>query len=989
MNPVNPKDLLFEALDRPADARAAFLEQACAGDAALHARVLALLAAHAAADTRLGVQTPDFAALAGAAGIEPGAVLRPGDHVGVFELLEVLGEGGFGTVYRARQEQPVQREVALKVVKAGMDTAAVLSRFEAERQALALMDHPSIARVLEVGATESGRPYFAMELVSGQHLTRYAREQRLDLRARLRLFLQVCQALQHAHQKGVVHRDVKAGNVIVTEVDGAPVPKIIDFGIAKAVRGGDMPSGELTGEGHLLGTPSTMSPEQLAGGPDVDTRADVYALGLLLYELLTDTPAFDLATRSLDEIRRVVREEQPLRPSKRRLPSSSAVFELPADLDWICLRCLEKERDRRYATAQGLAQDVERFLAHLPVEAAPPSAVYRTRKLLRRHRASALAGAVLLAALLVALYGLDAGRRLADREAAEARRQAALARETLRFFTKDLLAAAVPSGQPGHGREVRVVDVLRLADARLASRSGAAALANSALVETALRRSVGQSWAALGQYEAARAQLSAALEALLVDRGALDTDTLITRQALADVLRGLGDFDGAETQVDAVQRALVEQPGSGADRERASLALQAKRLRGLVQLDRGELVTAQASLQAVVDEAADFDGDLHLDALDKLGLAHAMSGDYGPAVDAFARAYAGRLELLGPRDPFTLATQLNHGNALRALDRLDDARREIDAAVNGLVEVLGPQHPDTLVARHARARVRLDAGELDAAEALLTPLLADMEAVLGSTHLETLDVLSGLTILNFTRGDVERAEGLARRALEGSRESLGPEHPRTLERANELAATLYAQGRFDEVAPLVTANLHAQEATLGRDHPSTLQSLVNLALLHLGLEEYARAEELLLDARERFAARAEPLFAPELSMLANLAGLHGLQARHADAERVAREALARLELAQLEAPDLHAHLLERRGNALAGLGRVDEAQAELRRAWEVLTPSFGPDAPRARDVAAALVALLEQHADDGADGAEDNAQQALWRARAYGDPGDG
>jgi serine/threonine protein kinase len=358
----------------------------------------------------------------------------PGTRIGPYKLLERIGEGGMGVVFMAEQERPVRRKVALKVIKPGMDTDAVIARFEAERQALALMDHPNIARVLDAGATDAGRPFFVMELVHGVPITLFCDERRLTPRERLELFAPVCQALQHAHQKGVIHRDVKPSNVLVTEVDGRPVPKVIDFGVAKAVGQPLTDRTLLTGLGAVVGTPEYMSPEQAGASPDVDTRTDVYALGVLLYELLTGTTPLTrqrLRRAAMAEVFRAIREEEPPRPSTRLSESKDSLASISAlrrtdpahltrlvrrDLDWVVMKSLEKDRSRRYATANELSADVQRYLADEPVQARPPSVRYRLGKFVRKHRAGAVAASLVLAALTAGVVGTAFGLVRARRE---------------------------------------------------------------------------------------------------------------------------------------------------------------------------------------------------------------------------------------------------------------------------------------------------------------------------------------------------------------------------------------------------------------------------------------------------------------------------------------------------------------------------------------------------------------------------------------------
>src|SRR6266542_2055970 len=399
------------AIELPPERRAACVQEACAGDDALRQRVEALLRAHDSAGMFMDSLAVDPRRETPV--VKPSE--QPGDRIGRYKLLQQIGEGGCGVVYMAEQEEPVRRRVALKVIKLGMDTISVIARFEAERQALALMDHPNIAKVLDAGATETGRPYFVMELVGGIKITDYCEQNHLTTRQRLDLFIQVCRAVQHAHQKGVIHRDIKPSNVLVATQDGTAVPKVIDFGIAKATQGRLTDHTIFTAFEQFIGTPAYMSPEQAQiGGLDIDTRSDIYSLGVLLYELLTGKTPFEtkeLVAAGLDEMRRVIREVEPVKPSTRltqgrvakRVPDSTKSQIRPAatarqrgenpkseidrDLDWIVMKCLEKDRARRYDTANGLARDIERHLNNEPVVASPPSRIYRFQKLVRRNKA--------------------------------------------------------------------------------------------------------------------------------------------------------------------------------------------------------------------------------------------------------------------------------------------------------------------------------------------------------------------------------------------------------------------------------------------------------------------------------------------------------------------------------------------------------------------------------------------------------------------------
>lgn len=410
--------------------RDAFLDRACDGDPALRARVAKLLAAHTHSESFFQACISDFATavqdLPPVSDTESSQKISEGligTSAGRYKLLKTLGEGGCGVVYLAEQAAPVRRRVALKIIKLGMDTRSVIARFDAERQALALMDHPNIAKVLDAGATETGRPYFVMELVDGVKITKYCDDNHLALIQRLHLFVQVCQAIQHAHQKGVLHRDIKPSNILVTLHDGLPVPKVIDFGIAKAIEGRLTDETAFTSDGQLIGTPAYMSPEQAElNSVDVDTRSDIYSLGVLIYELLTSRTPFDqkkLVRSGLDEMRRTLREDEPPRPSalltslintdllvaaaQRHIEPHKLVKSLQGELDWIVMKALEKDRRRRYETANALAMDIRRYLNSEPVLACPPSQIYRLQKLAARNKVVFVSGAIVLITLVAGL----------------------------------------------------------------------------------------------------------------------------------------------------------------------------------------------------------------------------------------------------------------------------------------------------------------------------------------------------------------------------------------------------------------------------------------------------------------------------------------------------------------------------------------------------------------------------------------------------------
>jgi serine/threonine protein kinase len=590
---MNDESLFHLALEKPAAERPAFLEQACSGDDALRQRVEALLQSHETPDSFLiktaknpeattdssSSQVADAEGLGATDGgsiVQISTVEGPGSGIGPYKLLQPLGEGGMGTVYMAEQTQPVRRTVALKLIKAGMDSRQVLARFGAERQALALMDHPNIAKVLDAGATDTGRPYFVMELVKGIPITRFCDERRLTLRERLELVIPVCQAVQHAHQKGIIHRDIKPSNVLVALYDpGAPgVPKVIDFGVAKATGPRLTDQTLYTEFGAVVGTLEYMSPEQAELNQlDIDTRSDIYSLGVLLYELLTGSTPLEhkrIKGAVLLELLRVIREEESPRPSLRlstteELPSIAACRHVEprklsglvrGDLDWIVMRCLEKDRNRRYETASGLATDLRRYLDNEPVQACPPSARYRLGKFARRNRA-ALTTATLLSLALLAGTVISTWQAIrATRAEAVARAEASKVMAINQFLAHDLL---VPFGlwwnEPSHPPTQPIT--LRVVLDRAAEKVGSR-FQSQPLLEAATRTTLGDTYYSLKLYKECQRQSAAALEIYEREKGPWAAERAMAMVLLAGSMLQLNEHEGDLSRAESMTREALK-----------------------------------------------------------------------------------------------------------------------------------------------------------------------------------------------------------------------------------------------------------------------------------------------------------------------------------------------------------------------------------------------------------------------------------------------
>jgi serine/threonine protein kinase/tetratricopeptide (TPR) repeat protein len=944
---MSERELFIAALQKGSDDRPAFLDQACPDDPELRRRVEILLKAHEMAGGlldlpgRTGPMTdvanaPTVAPVEGALNQGPATGLTdhstprpitegPGMRIGPYKLLQEIGEGGMGTVSMAEQEHPVRRRVALKIIKPGMDSAQVIARFEAERQALALMDHPNIARVLDAGTTDGARPYFVMELVNGIPITRYCDEARLNPRERLELFVPVCQAIQHAHQKGIIHRDIKPSNVLVTLYDGKPVPKVIDFGIAKATAQRLTEKTMFTQFGSIVGTLEYMSPEQAEmSALGVDTRSDIYSLGVLLYELLTGTTPLERAQvreAAYVEILRRIKEEEPPRPSTRLSASKEALPSISAqrrtdpgrlakvvrgDLDWIVMKSLEKDRSRRYESASGLARDVQRHLDGDAVEACPPSAIYRLRKFARKHRAS-LATATALAALLVLATVLTAwqavraiqAEQMALREAhrakeaearalhqeEHARRSAAESQAVLKFLKDEILTAARPEGQEGgKGKDVTIRRALDDAEPKIAG-----AFPGQPTIEAVIRDVLGVTYYYLGEPARAIRELERALELGTSRLGADHPSTLTYRNNLAAAYLSAGQFDRAIPLLERTLAAKVNQLGPDhPDTLRGQHNL-ASAYQNAGQLDRA-IALFERTLAARVTKF----GPEHPATLltqHQLASAYRNAGQFDRAIRLLERTLAARTAQLGPDHPEILMSQNILAMAYRNAGQLDRAIPLLERTLTALVSKLGPDHPQTLLSQNNLALAYQNVGQLDRAIALFERTLAIQVAKLGANHPDTFTTRANLAGAYREAGQLDRAIALLEGTVASRRAKLGADHPETLIVQNNLASAYRETGRLAEAIALLEGTAEAMRTKLGSDHPDTLAVLSNLGWAFQAQGELARAEAIHRDVLTRRKAKFGTDHADFANGLAYLGSCLLEQGKWGEAEAVLRECI--------------------------------------------------------------------------------------------------
>jgi non-specific serine/threonine protein kinase/serine/threonine-protein kinase len=911
--------------------RQEYLDRVCGGNVALRSAVERLLRAAERADQA------EFLASPSGAGLPPTAE-QTSTHVGSsevlgsvisnYKLLERIGEGGFGVVYLAEQFAPVRRQVAIKIIKPGMDSAPVIKRFEAERQALAMMDHPNIAKVLDAGTTEAGRPYFVMELVQGVPITRYCDAEQLTPQQRLELFIPVCQAVQHAHQKGLIHRDLKPSNVLIGVYDGRPVPKVIDFGVAKAIAPDLTQRTMFTEVGSIVGTLEYMAPEQAElNNLDIDTRADIYSLGVILYELLAGSPPFtseQLRGAAFDQMLKMIREVEPAKPSTKlstaaELPSIAARRKLePArlrrlvhgELDWIVMKALEKDRVRRYETANGLAMDLQRYLADEPVTAAAPSAAYRVRKFVRRNKGPVLAASIVVIVLVAGIIGTTAGlvgqarqRRIAEQQRAEADRQrieaqrqeeqakqqAAIA-AAVSGFQSDMLLSADPDKLLGD--KVTVLQAVTAAIKEL----DAGKLNDQPLVEAGVRQIIGATLRALGRYDDADESFKKSLDLRRAALGANDPMIVTNILDLATTARLRAKYEVAEQ----LNRQALDMIRSSPAPNQSKLAMGLNNLAAALQ-GQGKVAEAEAQYREVL-------------ALNRQRLA--------------------------PGDPLIAKTLINIASVLREQGKYDQAATLFREALEILRKALPAKHPDVAAAVRFLAQSLVDASKFDEAESLFREALESFRSTLPENHPRTADVLHDLADVVRKKGKLAEAELMLRESLEMRRKSMPASHPAIASDLNDLGRLLREQGQLAEAESLLRDALEIYRKALPPGHRSTATALNTLGRVLKDQGKYDQSERML---REALAMRRQalPPNHPDISVsLGSLGDLLHAEKKLDEAEPLFREALDICRKARHDNHPEIASALVSLGRLLKDQGKAAAAEAAFREALEIYRKSL-------------------------------------------------
>jgi serine/threonine protein kinase len=838
------KDLLHHAMQLDPEQRARFLNESCPQGDPCRSEVDSLLAANEAAgsgflappraDPLSGMDDP-----IGDGGLEAGDLFE-----GRFRLIEQLGEGGMGQVWLAEQIMPVRRQVALKLIKAGMYDPSVVQRFRSERQSLAMMDHPAIAKVFEAGATAPGQPFFVMEYVPGQSITAYCDQHRLGIRARLELLIQACEGVQHAHQKSIVHRDLKPANILVLDLDGKPAPRIIDFGLAKTTAPRPASESEFTQLGQFVGTPGYMSPEQADPNvQDIDTRTDVYSLGIVLYVLLVGCQPFAVKTGRrppVDELLRKLREEDPPAPSAK----------LGGD-DWIALKALERERSRRYGTPSELAADLRRYLRDEPVAARPASAGYRLRKYTRRHRIAVgvAAGLVVVSAAFTVLQGLELHRTTLERDRANQERDRANRERDRAARITDFMTSMfkVPDPSEARGNAVTAREILDKASAAIDG-----GLPQDAEARSQMLGVMASTYLNLGLYARAHGLAARALEARERLYGSEGPKTLESMSQLGWIF----DQEGHDADAESLERSALERERRVLGPE-AALTLETMDHLVVIEEAEGRNNDAEQLARQVMESAARTLGPEHdttLSATNHFARALWYQARYAEAEQQFHKLLEIDRRVLGPDHPQSLAALVNVGLAVYAQRRLHEAEALFREVLSAQERVLGPEHQYTVLTLGNLANLLTEEGHAAEGEKMNREVLAIRLRTLGAEHPETLKAQANLANTLLTEGRVQEADRLQRDMLTVQSRVLGLQNPTTLAAQSNLASILLRERRYREAEKVASETLSAQQRIQGEGHADTLDTLRTLGKIMAYTHRYAEARDLFQGTIDRLEA---------------------------------------------------------------------------------------------------------------------------------------
>lgn len=921
-------------------------------DPGLLAEVRALIAGHVGASSE-SQTTPEEEQLDETVtfdGLGDGADVteKGSERIGPYKLLQQIGEGGFGTVWMAEQSEPISRRVALKIIKLGMDTKEVIARFGAERQALAMMDHPNIARVLDAGATDNGRPFFVMELVKGMPITKYCDEAGLDTRQRLELFRDVCAAIQHAHHKGIIHRDIKPSNVLVTLYADKPVVKVIDFGIAKATQGKLTEETLFTRFEQIIGTPAYMSPEQAdLSAVDIDTRSDIYALGILLYELLTGKPPFDaktLMSAGYDEMRRVIREVEPPKPSQRlgtlakeerttlakarKIGTDELGGLVEADLDWIVMKAIDKDRSRRYETASAFAADIARHLQNEVIAARPPNASYLLGKLIRRHKFAFATGSAIVTSLILGITvsvwqavratraenqatteadrataaerqareetvrAIAAERKTADAMVAvaaerDAKENARADAEAISTFLTQLLQSPDPKRD---GYTITVAEILGPAAKKLES-----ALADQPARRVLLQATLGQTYHSLGLYREAIPLKESVRDYHVAESGPEHPDTLAAMHSLATTYHSADRSDDAiriQEEVLALRRKI----------QGPEHALTISTMRSVANSyhTAGRREEALKLQEEVLELRRQQDGPEHprtLSAMHSLAGLYHSNGRLEESLKMREEVLALRRKVLGPEHARTIATLGSLASSYAHSERRGEAVKLLEEVLAIHRKRLGPEHPTTITSVSRLAKSYSDAGREDEALKLREEVVALSRKVLGPEHRTTLRNTLNLSWSYDATGRSKEAIEMQEKLLDVSRRVNGPAHPDTVMVMQYLGGAYLVARRTEEALPL-----RAEVATIKPEYTGLAEQVAVLQLWFGRDEDYAAFSRQVLNTVTNESDLGR------IGRIARLASLRPLDA--VSSKAVLTHARRAVELGG-EHPDAVVHLLAR------------------------------------------------------------------------------